>query len=140
PRLREDAGLAHIHRATTRRALAYPLAILAFDHRTHFEALAAAQGQPPQRIAAFKALVAEAFVRVARERAGAGVILDDRYGEAILPRLTGRGYWVARPVEAPNAFPLAFEAGDDLGLALRAWPTEHVAKCLVYFGSEGDAQ
>ena len=29
-------------------------------------------------------------------------LLDDRYGEATLPRLTGKGWWVARPVEAPT--------------------------------------
>jgi 5-dehydro-2-deoxygluconokinase len=28
---------------------------------------------------------------------------------------------------------LAFEAGPNVGLALRAWPAAHVAKCLVHF-------
>jgi 5-dehydro-2-deoxygluconokinase len=138
PRLRDDTRLAHIHRATTRRPLGYPLSILAFDHRGHFEALAAAHGQPPERVAAFKELVADAFVRVARGRAGSGVIVDDRHGEAILARLTGCGHWIARPVELPAAVPLAFETGDALALALRTWPAEHVAKCLVHFGRADD--
>ena len=45
--------------------------------------------------------------RARRERrvAGAGVILDDRYGEDVLPRLTGTGYWIARPVELPGSRP-----------------------------------
>ncbi|MDQ3025674.1 MAG: 5-dehydro-2-deoxygluconokinase [Pseudomonadota bacterium] len=133
PRLREDATLAHIHRATTRRKLHTPLHVLAFDHRGHFASLVDSHAADPARVAEFKALIAEAFQRVARNRPGAGVIVDDRYGEAILPRLTARGFWVARPVEAPNAIPLAFESGEGLGLALRAWPAEHVAKCLVYF-------
>ncbi len=130
PRLREDRSLAHVHRATTRRKLHTPLHVLAFDHRVHFAALA---DSGPARVTEFKGLVAEAFQRVARNHPGAGVIVDDRYGEAILPRLTARGFWVARPVEEPNAIPLEFEAGEGLGLALRAWPAEHVAKCLVYF-------
>ncbi len=133
PRLRDDAALAHIHRATTRRKLHTPLHVLAFDHRGHFTALVDSHAADPARVAEFKALVADAFQRVARDRPGAGVIVDDRFGEAILPRLTARGFWVARPVEVPNAIPLAFEAGDGLGLAMRAWPAEHVAKCLVYF-------
>ncbi|HEX5635146.1 MAG TPA: PfkB family carbohydrate kinase, partial [Gemmatimonadales bacterium] len=132
-RVRDDPVLEHLHRAATRRAVATPLHVLAFDHRIQLEALAASHGADPTRIAAFKGLVAEAFVRVGEGRPGTGAIVDDRYGEAILPRLTARGYWIARPVERPGSVPLAFEAGDNVGLAMRAWPTEHVAKCLVAF-------
>ncbi len=49
----------------------------------------------------------------------------------MLPAHTGGSCWVARPVERPGSRPLAFEAGDGLALALREWPTEHLAKCLV---------
>ena len=133
PRVREDAHLAHLHRATTRRRWHTPLHVLAFDHRGHFEALAAAHGSPAARIAGFKALIARAFERVARDDPGAGLILDDRYGDAILPRLTAAGHWIARPVEAANSHPLAFERGEGLGLAMRTWPAAHTAKCLVYF-------
>src|SRR5207253_2879361 len=66
-------------------------------------------------------------------RAGRGVILDGRFGEAVLPSVTGRGCWVARPVELPGSRPLGFEAGDALALDLRTWPAEHVAKCLVAY-------
>jgi 5-dehydro-2-deoxygluconokinase len=133
PRVREDANIAHLHRATTRRPQALPLLVLAFDHRGHFEALAASHGAAPARVVEFKALVAQAFARVAERHAGAGVILDDRYGESLLPALTARGHWIARPVEAANSNPLAFESAEGLGLAMRAWPPAHVAKCLVYF-------
>ena len=133
PRLRDDGVLAHLHRATTRRRVATPLLVLAFDHRSQLEAIAAAQGAGPARISDFKALVAEAFVRVSAGRPGTGVILDDRYGESILPRLTARGFWIARPVEMPGSIPLEFEAGENVGLRLRAWPPEHVVKCLVFF-------
>jgi 5-dehydro-2-deoxygluconokinase len=131
PRVRDDAAIEHIHRATTRRPIATPLHVLAFDHRVQLEALASAHGAERSRIAAFKALVARALERASRGRAGAGAIVDDRYGEAILARLTARGFWIARPVELPGAIPLAFEAGDNVGLAMRTWPSEHVAKCLV---------
>lgn len=138
-RLREDRRIEHLHHATTRRPVETPLHVLAFDHRAQLEAAAIAQGAPAARIAEFKALVAEAFLRVSRGRHGSGVLVDERYGEAILPRLTGHGFWVARPVEVPGSIPVAFEAGAGLGLALRAWPTEHVAKCLVSF-HPGDSE
>jgi 5-dehydro-2-deoxygluconokinase len=133
PRLREDPQLDHLHRAGTRRAIDTPLYILAFDHRAQLETLALAHAAPAERIARFKSLVCEAFLRSTLHRKGGGVIVDDRYCEAILPKLTAGGHWVARPVELPGSIPLAFEAGAMLGLQLRAWPAEHVAKCLVYF-------
>ena len=139
-RVREDAALDHLHRATTRRPVATPLRVLAFDHRTQLEALATAYGADRSRIAAFKALVAEAFMRVSNGRPGTGAIVDDRHGEAILPRLTARGCWIARPVEQPGSIPLAFEAGDNVGLALRTWPAGHVAKCLVAFHPDDPAE
>jgi 5-dehydro-2-deoxygluconokinase len=36
-------------------------------------------------------------------------------------------------VELPGSRPLAFEAGANIGLALRSWPQEHVVKCLVSY-------
>jgi 5-dehydro-2-deoxygluconokinase len=36
-------------------------------------------------------------------------------------------------VELPGSRPLQFEAGAHLGLAMRSWPGEHVAKCLVSY-------
>ena len=132
-RLREDAGLERLHRVTTRTKRWPSLAVLAFDHRAQLEAIADEHGAPRERIRGFKRLVAEGAVRGAGDTAGAGVILDDRYGGEVLPALTGRGLWIARPVEVPGSRPLAFEAGDNVSLALRAWPGEHVAKCLVYY-------
>ena len=68
-----------------------------------------------------------------------GVIVDDRYGADTLPVLTGGRWWVARPVELPGSRPLRFEAGTQLTEALRAWPTEHVAKCLVSLHPDDEA-
>jgi 5-dehydro-2-deoxygluconokinase len=129
-RLREDRELEHLHRTTTRLPAWGTLAILAFDHRAQLETLADETGRGADAIRAFKQLVAQGAVRGA-PRHGAGVIVDDRYGEDVLPKLTGCGWWVARPVERPGSRPLAFEAGLDLTGALRRWPREHVAKCLV---------
>ena len=116
------------------------LAVLAFDHRSQFEELAgdgadaAARASPASRRCSPKARGAARRARAAPAAApGFGVIVDDRYGEDVLPALTGIGWWVARPVELPGSRPLRFEAGTELALALRAWPTEHVAKCLVIY-------
>jgi 5-dehydro-2-deoxygluconokinase len=157
-RLREDPVLEDLHRSTTRGRLAgapdprtATLAILAFDHRAQLEELAARHGAARERIPAFKALVARAAEHgYAVERAlqggsgpafpELGVIIDGRYGSAELyrltgsaelHRLTGSACWIARPVESPGSRPLAFEDGDNVGLALRTWPREHIVKCLL---------
>jgi 5-dehydro-2-deoxygluconokinase len=143
--LRRDADLEHLHRATTRLADWPELAVFAFDHRTQLEELAGAGPEAPGRIARFKALLAEGArqgadaARRAGGTAAFGAILDDRYGEETLPSLTGIGAWIARPVEVPGSRPLAFEAGPELALALREWPTEQVAKCLVGYHPDDPA-
>jgi len=150
-RLREDVQLERIHRATTRTRRWPSLAVLAFDHRSQLEDLARQHGAASERIAAFKQLVADAALRgyaAAQENVGAqgpssmpspGVIVDQRFGAALLPRLTGQGRWIARPVELPGSRPLAFEAGDGLWPELRSWPAEHVVKCLLTHHPDDDA-
>jgi 5-dehydro-2-deoxygluconokinase len=130
-RLREDQQLEHLHRSTTRLAPTQELAVLAFDHRSQFEEIAGDSDDAAARIAHFKALVARAARQAAVDDPRPGIIVDDRYGDEVLPPMTGQGWWVARPVELPGSRPLAFEAGSQVALTLRAWPTEHVAKCLV---------
>jgi 5-dehydro-2-deoxygluconokinase len=139
PRLREDPGLEHLHRATTRVRIASRLHVLAFDHRSQLETVAQVNGAGAERIAAFKSLVADGFERAAKGRAGTGVIVDDRHGAAVLARLTGRGFWIARPVEEPGSVPVAFESGMNVGLALRSWPASHVVKCLTFFHPDDEA-
>jgi 5-dehydro-2-deoxygluconokinase len=141
PRLREDEALEQVHRASTRTRHWPALAVLAFDHRSQLEELANKHRVPQARIAEFKHLVARAAERgydAARRAATQesdlplpGVIIDDKHGADALARLTGGGWWIGRPVERPGSRPLAFEAGDGIGLALRTWPAEHVVKCLV---------
>ena len=139
-RLRDDQDLEHVHRATTRRPSSRRLNVLAFDHRSQLERIAEDNGAEPSRIAPFKALVAKALLSVSEGRADTGVLLDGHYGEDVLPMLTGRKLWIARPVEVPGSIPVAFEAGPNLGLALRTWPAEHVVKCLVFYHPDDDAK
>lgn len=131
PRLREDAQLEHLHRVSTRTRAWRELAILAFDHRMQLEEVARRHGRADDDIRAFKRLIAEGARRGAGSRNGAGVIVDDRFGDELLAAVTGKGWWVARPVELPGSRPLAFESGEQLALEMRSWPAEHVAKCLV---------
>lgn len=132
-RLREDAELEHLHRVTNRAVQWRELVVLAFDHRSQFETLALRHGRGAADITRFKLLIAEGARRAAGARAGAGVILDGRFGEDVLPTVTGKGWWVARPVELPGSRPLRFEASRNLCLEMRSWPAEHVAKCLVSY-------
>ena len=132
-RLREDADLEHLHRVTTRTRDWKELVVLAFDHRTQLEEIAAGHGHGADSIRRLKQLIALGARRGAGTRTGAGVILDGRFGDGVLPSLTGQGWWIARPVEQPASRPLAFEAGDQLALEMRSWPAEHVAKCLVSY-------
>ncbi|WP_207482237.1 bifunctional 5-dehydro-2-deoxygluconokinase/5-dehydro-2-deoxyphosphogluconate aldolase [Arenibaculum pallidiluteum] len=140
PRLREDAALEHLHRATTRRRDWPRVMALAVDHRVQFEEMAARAGAPPERISAFKALAVDALRRVqarrggeGRGRGGLGILLDGRYGQDLLDGLTGGDLWIGRPIEAPGSRPLRFDGMRDLGSALREWPAEHVVKCLCFY-------
>jgi len=133
-RLHDDPVLARMHRVTTGRRPCPDVMALAFDHRRQFEELAAKHAAGPERIAAFKNLVAQA-VSLAEADAAVGIILDERFGLSSLHRLEDGRRWIARPVELPGSVPLAFESGPDLEATLRAWPSRHIAKCLVVYGA-----
>jgi 5-dehydro-2-deoxygluconokinase len=134
PRL--DPRLTYLHRIAGRHGDWPELLILAFDHRQQLEAAADRAGADRGRIAAFKALVARAMEQVGGDLAGSGALVDDRYGQDVLDRLTGEGWWLARPVELPGSRPLEFEHGPDIALTLRTWPAEHIAKCLVFYHAD----
>lgn len=131
--LRHDAELNHLHHTTTRARQWPVLCALAFDHRAQLEEIAASSGVNRQHIPYFKSLLAQALLNMSREVAGLGAIVDGRYGADSLALLGGSGIWLARPVESPGSRPLQFEDGDNVGLALREWPREQVAKCLVFY-------
>lgn len=149
-RLRDDARLEHLHRVNTRRSWPAPLAVLAFDHRSQIEELASRHAKGSEQVGQFKQLVAQAAEQgYAAERSmwaggdssfpSRGVIVDDRHGLPVLNRLSGGPCWIGRPVELPGSRPLGFEAGGNVGLALRTWPADHVAKCLVSYHPDDEA-
>jgi len=144
-RLREDALLEHVHRASTRTRHWPELAVLAFDHRSQLEELARRHAAPAERITAFKQLVARAAEQgydTACLQQGAcprpGVIVDGRHGTEVLPGLTGIGWWIARPIELPGSRPLRFDTALDPALELRSWPAEQVVKCLLAHHPDDD--
>lgn len=134
PALRFDTELNHVHWATTRRRAHPEVCAIAFDHRIQLERLADKLGQPRQRITEFKRLVYRAARAAAGEDPAFGMIVDDRYGRDVLDAETGRGSWLARPIELPEQTPLLFEGGADVGMTLREWPVDQVVKVLIRYG------
>ncbi len=130
---RGDPELVHLHRVTTGRHSRSEVLALAFDHRRQFEELAQRTGSTLERIQTFKWLIGDAVAGMHSELQSIGAIVDERFGADVLDRLTGTGIWIARPVEVPGSRPLAFEAEAGPAIAFRAWPAEHVAKCLVFY-------
>jgi 5-dehydro-2-deoxygluconokinase len=131
-----DERIRHLHIATTTRRPRAELYVLAFDHRKQLEQLAALHGYGEERISHLKELIADAVERVAARISDAnrvGVIVDDRYGEAVLSRMSAAGRWIGRPVEIPGSRPVQFDPRNHIGLTLRKWPAAHVVKCLVFY-------
>ncbi len=136
-RLWDDDWLNHLHRATTRRA-PEELHALAIDHRWQLEKVADEVGAERERLRLLKDLLGRAFWRVAQTDPGAGVLLDDVYGERALENLTGSGTWIARAVEVAGSRPVEFLGGANVADVIRRWPEEHVVKCNVYCHPEDD--
>ena len=138
-----DARLRHLHSATTTRRPRRELCVLAFDHRRQFEQLAGECGAGLDRIRDFKALVARAVDRVAAADPSPdriGVIVDERYGAEILPRMTHAGRWVGRAIEVPGSRPVEFDLDERGGLGLLEWPSSHVIKCLVFYHPDDEPE
>jgi 5-dehydro-2-deoxygluconokinase len=136
PKPDQDTRLAHLHRASNRRAVAEQMYILAFDHRRQLEELAVSQQSMKTRIARFKSLVCDAVLRVAEDCATPerlGIIVDDRYGESVLTRMTDLGWWIGRPVEIPGSCPLELDPSNSIGIPLLSWPASHAVKCLLFY-------
>ncbi|BDG05396.1 bifunctional 5-dehydro-2-deoxygluconokinase/5-dehydro-2-deoxyphosphogluconate aldolase [Anaeromyxobacter oryzae] len=136
----QDPRLARLHRVSHRRKAWDDLCIFAFDHRRQLFDLASEVGAPEARLRELKSL----FVRAVGETEGAmgvagrvGAIIDDTYGEDALLSATGRGWWLARPVEVPGSSPLELEGGRSIGSRLVSWPREQVVKCLVRLDPDG---
>ncbi|WP_295516269.1 5-dehydro-2-deoxygluconokinase [uncultured Pseudomonas sp.] len=134
-----DPVLTRLHRVSTQRRPWQQLFIFAFDHRYQLVECAQQVGADPARIPALKKLFVQAIEQVEQdlERQGVaadvGLLADERFGQDALNAATGRGWWVARPVELQNSRPLAFEHGRSVGSTLLSWPSEQIIKCLVQF-------
>ena len=135
----QDAVLQRLHQVSVPRKQWRQLFIFAFDHRWQLVELAQKGCRDLNAISELKQLFIQAVERVEadlREQgidADVGLLADQRFGQDSLNAATGRGWWVARPVEVQGSRPLAFEHGRSIGSNLIAWPQEQIIKCLVQF-------
>jgi 5-dehydro-2-deoxygluconokinase len=142
PRVDADPVLAHLHRVTAPRPAWPELNVMAFDHRSQFEAMARDVEAPLTQLPVLKRLLLQAAERVeaAQQLQGKiGVLIDPRWGLDALHAATGRGWWVGRPVEQPGSRPLAFDGTRSIGTTLVEWPREQVVKCLVAYHPDDEA-
>ena len=134
-----DSELAYLHRVSVRHNAPREMFVLAFDQRWRMEELAHAFEVTDAEIRRFKSIACLAVERVGKSGNGSaelGVVVDERYGEAVLSRMTNAGWWIARPVQIPGSRPVRFEPRDNMGLPLSSWPKSHVVKCLVQYRAE----
>lgn len=129
-----DDTLERLHRTSVPRKQWHPLFIFAFDHRSQFFELAQQVGADLHLISELKQLFIKAIEQVeaglaARGMvANVGLLADQRFAQDALNTATGRGWWIARPVERQGSRPLAFEPAE-----LVSWPSEQIVKCLVHY-------
>ncbi|MFF7709435.1 5-dehydro-2-deoxygluconokinase [Pseudomonas sp. NPDC007930] len=134
-----DETLQRLHRVSVPRKAWKPLFIFAFDHRWQLLDVARQAGRDESSLYHLKQLFVTAVERVEQNLAGEGVqgdvglLADQRFGQDALNRASGRGWWLARPVETQNSRPLAFEHGPSVASNLITWPSEQIIKCLVQF-------
>lgn len=139
-RLREDKQLEHLHWVGTRRGSYPELTVLAIDHRTQFEEIAAACGADAARIGDFKLLAVRAAHKLAKGDQRFGVLLDGRHGMRALEAAADLPYWIGRPIELPQSRPLDFDTDlADVGAEIASWPQNHVVKCLVAYHPDDPA-
>jgi 5-dehydro-2-deoxygluconokinase len=135
----QDPVLQRLHRVSVPRRTWQQLFIFAFDHRGQLVELAQKAGRDPACISQLKQLFVQAVARVEADlqkrgiAADVGLLADQRFGQDSLNAASGRGWWIARPVEVQGSRPLAFEHGRSVGSTLQAWPEEQSIKCLVQY-------
>ncbi len=137
-----DRKLNHLHRVTTRKQHWPELCVFAFDHRKQLADMASEAGVDTARLPALKQLL----LRAAEEAAGeaglahrSGILADTTYGQPALNAITGKGWWIGRPIELPGSRPLRLEHGN-IGSQLIDWPQEHVVKCLTFYHPHDSAE
>ena len=107
--------------------------MLAIDHRSQFEDMAAELGADPTAIAAFKTLALKALHQVARGDPTFGILLDGRFGFGALAAAAAHPYWIGRPIEVPKSRPLEFECSADVATEIAGWPLNQVVKVLCLY-------
>ncbi|WP_338560098.1 5-dehydro-2-deoxygluconokinase [Erwinia sp. E_sp_B04_7] len=137
-----DSRLNHLHRVTTRKQQWPELCVFAFDHRKQLVDMANEAGVDTHRLPELKMLL----LRAAEEAAGeaglngrSGILADTTFGQPALNAITGKGWWIGRPIELPSSRPLRLEHGN-IGSQLVDWPQEHVVKCLVFYHPQDSAE
>lgn len=139
PRPDLDEQLNHLHRVTTRKKTWNDLCIFAFDHRKQLVDMAEKVGADVKRIPVLKSLLLSAMEQTAEKEGlsngNAGLLADTTFGQDALNAITGKNYWISRPIEEPSSRPLELEHGD-LGSQLIGFPRDHVVKCLAFYHPE----
>lgn len=136
----DDPELRTLHRVGTRRGEWPRLHVLAIDHQWQMEELAAGSGASAERISALKSLVYAGYLEVARGRVDTGILVDDRYGSAVLESETGRGRWLARSIEVPRSRPVELAGDPELAWTLTRWPVDHTVKVIAYWHPSDPAE
>jgi 5-dehydro-2-deoxygluconokinase len=141
-----DPALNRLHQVSVPRKIWQPLYIFAFDHRGQLVELAQQAGRDLKAIPELKQLFVRAIERVEADlrekgvQGDVGLLADERFGQDALNTATGRGWWIARPVELQGSRPLAFEHGRSIGSNLIKWPQEQIIKCLVQFHPDDEPE
>ena len=86
----------------------------------------------PARIKPLKQLLVQAVEKTIQDTGldphKAGVLIDDTSGQNAPNDVTGRGWWIGRPLEVPSSRPIELEGGRSVGSRLINWPIEHIVK------------
>lgn len=139
PRPDLNPVLNYLHRVTTQRNIKQwqDLCILAFDHRRQFVDMCRELGASLNLIPKAKQLILEAAYQGSAELGshvgGTGILADGTFAQDVLNDITGKDYWIARPVELPSSRPLRFDQGNNVAQEIATWPANHIVKCLVFY-------
>jgi 5-dehydro-2-deoxygluconokinase len=137
----KDDRINLLHRASTRNSARDNICVLAFDHRRQLEEMIVSAKAGVEKIAELKNLICDAVESVATSSdTSLGIIVDERYGESVLARMTAKKWWIGRPVEVPGSCPVEFDPRSGIGLPLLEWPASHVVKCLIFYHPDDELE
>lgn len=122
-----------------------PLYILAFDHRSSFEEMAAkagvAEGEREDKIRQAKQVIFAGFelaIERGAPRDASGILVDEQYGAEVARSAKAKGYLFAMPVEKSGQKVFDFEYGEAFGDHILAFdPT--FTKVLVRYNPDDPA-